>query len=208
MGKRRDITNKRFGKLVAVKFSHMERRYSQWECLCDCGEKTIVSLQNLHTGNTQSCGCLKDFAGDKNPAYKHGMKGTKFYGLYASLLARCKNHPDYKGRGIKCEWKSFEEFKDDMYESYLIHLKEHGHKNTSIDRVDNDGDYSKANCRWATAKQQARNRRSNHLIEYNGVTKTMTEWAEEYNIKFHTLKDRINRYKWSVHKALTTLVKK
>lgn len=74
--------------------------------------------------------------------------------------------------------------------------------------IDNDKGYCKSNCRWSTIREQARNRRTNHLETYNGKTQCLKEWAEEYVINYHTLCSRIYIYKWSIEKALTTPVKK
>lgn len=128
----------------------------------------------------------------------HGLAGTKFYCHFGNILKRCnksdfKDYDLYGGRGIKCEWKNFNEFLLDMYESFLLAEKKLGKKNVSIDRIDNNKNYCKENCRWVTAKDQARNRRSNHLVEYNGQVKILIEWAEYFRINYHTLFTRLNR---------------
>lgn len=117
----------------------------------------------------------------------HGFTGTRFYRVYTGMNKRTKyksevNYHLYGGRGIKLEWKSFEEFKYDMYDSYLLHCKEYGEKNTSIDRIDTNGNYCEENCRWATPKEQARNTRRNRLITIGNETKCVTEWAEIFKL--------------------------
>lgn len=111
---------------------------------------------------------IKDFnksaTPKERPGYIHGDDGTRFCTIFKALKGRCnnKNNPKYKNygnRGIICEWSSYLNFKKEMYASYLKHVAKFGEKNTSIDRVNNDGNYCRQNCRWATAKQQANNRR-------------------------------------------------
>jgi len=138
--------------------------------------------------------------------YKHGHATrnyiTKTYHSWAGMCARCRNknnimYQRYGARGITVcsRWLSFENFLADMGEKPA---------GTSLDRKDNDGNYCPENCRWATRNQQNRNRRSNRLLTYDGVTKCLVEWAETIGISKRTLANRVNRGGWSVEKALTT----
>lgn len=143
------------------------------------------------------------------------MTKTRFYYRYRGMFSRTtnKDNPKYKNygaRGIKvCDrWLKFENFKLDMYETYLSHIKKFGEKDTSIDRINNDGNYEPTNCRWATFKEQSNNTRANRLLTFNGQTMTMTEWEEKLNFRPNTLHNRISTYKWSIKKALTTPIKK
>jgi hypothetical protein len=195
--KRLDLTGQRFGRLTVISFSHQNKGKSYWKCKCDCGNEVIIYANHLKTLHTQSCGCYQQERTSIS-SITHGLRRTRFYRIWSHLKERClnkntKNYNDYGGRGIKLKWQSFEQFKEDMYESYLDHVKEFGEKQTTIDRIDNNGNYCKENCRWVNQKIQQNNKRTNHFIEYKGQVKTIAEWAEELNIKYHCLYARIMR---------------
>jgi hypothetical protein len=136
----------------------------------------------------------------------HGMCYTRQHGIWGNMKSRCLNKNDdryesYGGRGITvCEkWKDFIGFWDDMKDGYSP-IK-------TLDRIDNNKGYSKDNCRWATAKQQQRNMRSNVILTFNGRSMCITEWAEELGYNTSTLRKRISRSGWSVQRALTEIPK-
>lgn len=137
----------------------------------------------------------------------HGLAGTRFYKTYYDMKHRCENPTDkryhvYGGKGVRVVWESFNDFKIDMYESWLIHASVHGEKRTQIDRIDVDGNYCKENCRWATPKLQQRNRSNNNLITFQGKTKTAVEWGEITGITGHEVRKRLYRG-WSIERTLT-----
>jgi len=138
----------------------------------------------------------------------HGMSTSRLYQIFRGIEKRCQNkicpaYKDYGGRGIKVEWQSFEQFRDDMGASYEEHAKEHGRENTSINRIDNDGNYNKTNCKWSTPKEQARNRRSNRRLIIKGISKTVSEWSETTGISQFSIVNRIDRLGWPIEKAVT-----
>lgn len=133
------------------------------------------------------------------------LKRSSTYESWNDIIKRCTNpnhkrYKDWGGRGIKvCErWLKFEHFLEDMGECP---------NGLTIDRINNDGNYCKENCRWATRKKQCRNKRNNRLIKFNGETKCLIEWAEKFNINWHTLYSRLSR-NWSIEKALKTPIQK
>lgn len=141
-------------------------------------------------------------------AFKHGFDGTHFCRVFSRMKERCNNKNkdnfnSYGGRGIKVLWKSFEDFKNDMYDSYLEHLNKNGHKNTQIERIDVNGNYCKENCKWATIKEQSLNRRTNVFISFNNKRKTISEWAEEMGITRSAMRYRILKSKFSLEESLT-----
>ena len=140
----------------------------------------------------------------------HGMRQTRFYDIWHKILKRCNKqscdkYKYYGGRGIKVLWNSFAEFRDDMYESYLEHSRKFGEKNTTIDRIDNNGSYCKENCRWATWKEQFRNRSDNRMITFDGISLCLQDWANKLGFKREVIATRIDRYKWPIERALTEI---
>jgi len=131
-------------------------------------------------------------------ATKHGMSTSNFYRRWLSLNQRCNNpntkqFKDYGGRGIKVEWVSFEEFMSDMYESFKEASVVHGERKIQIERINNDGNYSKDNCKWTTRKEQMRNTRNNNMLTVNGETRCLTDWAERIGISYNALWKRLKK---------------
>ncbi len=210
-----DLTRKRFSRLVVAEQAGKDK-YGKilWLCQCDCGEEKIVQSGHLKSGHTQSCGCLrKDMikkTGLNNIRHGHtkNKELSQIYISWKNMKARCINpnnssYENYGGREIAvCErWmNSFAQFTKDM--------GEHPGSGYSIHRVNNNKGYCRENCRWATKKEQARNKRNNKLISYNGKKQCLAAWAEEYNINYEILLTRIIRLSWSIGRALTTPVRK
>ena len=203
----KDRAGQRFGRLTVVKdVGRTKTKRVLWLCHCGCGNETIVASNNLTGGKTQSCGCyMRDRVREASKTHGHYMNGkqTRLYAIWAGMKRRCLNHNvkayhRYGGRGIKvcAEWMKFEPFRDwATANGYADKL--------SIDRIDNDGNYEPGNCRWITQKVQCQNTRSNRLITFNGVAKSIAEWAEITGIKAATISARIKRHHWPIEKALT-----
>lgn len=199
-----NLENQRFGRLVALRRTRIDRSRSwRWLCICDCGKEAEINERCLLDGKTVSCGCFRaTFIGQHN--LKHGMTKSPEYRVWSQMKRRCydtnaRGYERYGARGIVvCDrWR----------ESFTAFLEDVGCRPSpshSLDRVDNAGSYCAANCRWVTAKEQARNRRSNHMLEYKGEVKPAEEWAEIMGINSHTLLSRIRRDGWPVEKAIET----
>lgn len=207
MGKKKDLTGQRFGRLVVL-YETSERKHTKvvWHCRCDCGNEVDIRSGSLTSGHTMSCGCYKrERAAEVHTT--HGMnrqgKPHSVYQTWQCMLQRCENpnnsaYKDYGGCGIKVcdEWHDAEKF-------IGWALANGWQKGLQLDRIDNNGNYEPSNCRWATREEQARNRRTNHLVTFNAKTRTMAEWAEEVGVKRHILYDRINNLHWPIERALT-----
>lgn len=158
VGKIIDMTGKKFNRLTVIEISHRtaRRRYF-WRCLCDCGNETIIVGDDIRSGHTKSCGCLlKESTIERRTT--HHLTHTPTYNVWIGLRQRCadingRGYKNYGGRGITFsdEWLSFENFYKDMGDKP---------KGLSLDRIDNDGNYCKENCRWATSVVQNNNRRN------------------------------------------------
>lgn len=208
--RREDLTGANFGRLSVVGFFGVSLgRKSMWNCNCECGKKIVVRANDLKRGATKSCGCSFGGSFGRSNAHSVSYEDRRFYGQWTAMNERCKNkscerYDRYGGRGIVVMWKSFEEYKKDMFEKYIDHVKKHGSSDTFIERIDNNGNYCKENCTFATLVQQARNKSNNKLFTYKGETKCISEWSEKIGIPFAALYLRLTRYKWDIEKALTT----
>lgn len=198
-GPKVDLAGKRFGRLIAVAWAGTGR----WMCMCDCGSEIAVATNSLTHGNTRSCGCLaSDQLRDRNT--KHGFCGTRIYGIWNRMRQRCSdsNATDYErygGRGIRvcAEWNDFRIFYEwAMANGYRDDL--------TIDRTDNDGNYNPDNCRWATRRQQANNKRNSRRITFHGKTKTLAGWSRALAIDHSLLRYRLAR--WDIERAFITPV--
>lgn len=208
MPKLADLTGQRFGRLTCIARAPRIGRDTTWLCICDCGARAIVRTTVLMQGRTKSCGCFRREVTRANHSTHglsrdcHGRK-TRLHTTWQTMKQRCcnvnnPNHKYYGGRGITIcgEWAFFKTFHDwaitSGYDSGL-----------TIDRIDNDGNYEPANCRWVTVAEQGLNRSSNRFIRFMGETRTLSQWSARMGIDIVTLHTRLKR-SWSVEKALTT----
>jgi hypothetical protein len=141
-------------------------------------------------------------ASDIDNAAKHKLRKT-----WGAMKSRCEytkspSWANYGGRGIKIEWISFDDFSFDMLQSLKLHIQKNN-MDVSIERFNSNGNYCKENCGWETKSGQARNRRSNRYLTFDGETKLLVEWAEERKLPMSVLWNRLNRG-WSVEKTLST----
>jgi hypothetical protein len=204
-----DLTNKTFGRLTVIsRNKSIEQRKNRnvlWLCRCECETEITTRSQYLRNGITKSCGCLqKELTRKHKTRHGHAGKGkngmSSTYLSWQSMKARCtnKSRSDYKnygGRGIRiCKrWMTFENFLTDMGDCP---------KGLTLDRIKNNQGYYPGNCKWSTQKEQARNKRSNRLITFNGETRCIAEWSQITGINKSTIQHRLKNH-WSDEKALT-----
>lgn len=163
------------------------------------------SLKNGTSTQCRSCRTSESNkrtkTGNKNNA-THGESKSRLYRIWAGMRSRCETKSSsgfylYGNRGIKVceEWQQFEPFRDwALANGYADNL--------SIDRIDNNGNYEPANCRWATPKEQANNTSKSHYISYKGEIITLSQAAEKYSVNYGTLRNRINNLGWSTEEAI------
>ena len=190
----------RFGRLTVVRRDGTMGKSAMWQCECDCGNQKRVSGANLVSGDVQSCGCLA--ASGENRFRKHGMSRTRVYSIWRAMKNRCylKSDPSYHaygGRGITvCDrWR-------DSFENFYADMGDPPSEAHTIDRRENDGNYERDNCRWATNVEQANNRSSNLVLEISGEKATLAEWSRRSGIPSTTIRERLMRG-WTPERLLT-----
>jgi len=208
----RELIGERFGRLLVIQKTQDnvnrpgEKRIAEkWLCRCDCGtEREVFTVALLRKKEpTLSCGCYtRDRITKQN--ITHGETYTRLFRTWSGMKTRCYNPmsdhwSDYGARGIKIcdEWlNNFIVFRDWA-------MKNGYNDNLTIDRKDVDGDYTPENCRFANAKSQANNRRSNQFLDIDGVKLTYTEWAQRLGAKDRDIINRRLKKGWTEKEAVT-----
>lgn len=201
MGRFIDLTGQKFGRLTVIerdierdniRKAEGKKPKTYWFCKCECGNITSVESVSLRSGATTSCGCYGKEQRLKAQT-KHGLSGTRIKRIYYNMLSRCYNPktPKFKnhgGREIKVcdEWLG-----ENGFINFVNWAMSNGYdEDLTLDRIDNDGNYSPDNCRWANEEIQHKNRRITLYIEYNGEKKTVQEWSKELGIPENTIYTR------------------
>jgi hypothetical protein len=192
-----DLRGHVYGRLTVFELAPYTRSVT-WKCQCECGQTVNVQANNLRSGHTRSCGCYQEEM-KRQHCRTHGATNTPAHAIHSSMMSRCYNpnnskYSYYGGRGIKvCErWHSFTNFLADM-----------GQPNgKQIDRTCNDGDYTPENCRWVSRKENMRNKRNNHVVEYQGRKMPIAQLAEETGVDAHALYRRINDWNMDTEAAV------
>lgn len=193
----------RFGLLAVV--GEVERTTPgprRWSCQCDCGENTVVAQNNLTSGNSTSCGCQRKSTLIRRNT-THGRSNDPEYVSWLGIKHRCLNsrsnlYSHYGGRGIKVDLR--------WIESYEAFITDVGRKPTpahSIERIDVNGNYEPTNVTWATQKEQTRNTRRSRRVTINGITKTVSAWAEDVGLSPYCIYRRLNAG-WPEAQAVTS----
>lgn len=190
-------------EVVGLDNSFNKRTFNanHWIFKCSCGKEFSEMPSRILKGHKKSCGC-KRYTG----ALVHGLNGDEFFHTWYSMMQRCYNekHHNYHRYGergiIVCkEWHEPKNFIEWAHSTV-------GEKYDSLtlDRIDNDKGYSPENCRWATKKQQARNRSTTRYETIDGIRKPLSEWCEEYGIEYYVVLSRCNELGWSIEDAVKT----
>ncbi len=200
----KDLTGQRYGRLVVMQMIERGERPENNHIMrfqCDCGNIVDRKIKVVRSGHSQSCGCIaRECLIARNQV--HGLSHTKRreYRSWKDMRSRCRNpndsdYSDYGGRGITiCEqWSDFAVFFADMGDRP---------QGSTLDRINVNGNYEPANCRWADHKVQANNKRSNHLIEFNGETKTLQAWCDQFGLEPSKVRYRL-RVGYSPEEALS-----
>lgn len=202
--KRLDLTNKIFGRLKVLGFAYILKGRTFWSVKCKCETIKIIIGTKLTSGHTQSCGC---FSRDKTIERSTTHKGCKLpeYQIWAGIKKRCskdtlKPYPAYKGRGIKVSkrWNKFENFLEDM--------GARPSSKHSIERIDNNGNYTPDNCRWATPHEQSRNKRNTVFIDTAYGKRILQDACMEYNISSKRITTKVWKYKVTHQDAFNELI--
>ena len=180
-------------RLTVIENLPPKNQHSQVRCVCDCGNGWVGSAAYPKHKKTKSCGCLVAEMASKTHK-THGLRGHPLYNVWRHMKERCyakndKEYCNYGGRGITvCD-----EWMDSFKAFYDWAIKFGYEKGLTIERNDVNGNYTPDNCRWATNKEQQRNRRNNRHVTINAETKTVSEWSEVSGVNSSAIYARLNR---------------
>ena len=199
-----DLTGRTFNDLYVIGVADDGQRKIHYICQCKCGNIKKVRADRLTSGTVKSCGCRKKRTDRENVQNVPAMRKQKergfrcgnlrIYQTWQGMKRRCYNRQDpkyniYGGRGIAmCD-----EWKKDFINFYNWAMENGYSDDLTIDRIDVNGDYEPSNCRWATAKEQANNRRTNINITIGNTTKNLKEWCEIFNVDYGKASARYHR---------------
>lgn len=206
MPKKRELAGRIFGRLTVLSENGRDARGAVlWRCVCACGRGTVVRSSSLIQSRTRSCGCGIGIA-VRTRLITHGGSKTALYLRWRAMKDRCERprnaeYRNYGGRGIRVcgRWQTFENFRSDMGATFQEALE--------IDRRDNEGNYEPSNCLWVSHTTNSRNKRTNHYLTINGVSKTLIEWGEATGLKPNTILTRVRRG-WPEVKLLLSIANK
>lgn len=192
-----DLTGKVFGRLTVTGPSAKGNvKHNVWVCLCECGKSVDISGRNLITEHNKSCGCL--MYSSRNVT--HGLSYSSEHQVWRDMWQRCTNPNNpyyhiYQDKVPPQAWKDFNVFYTDMGPRPGTGF--------SLDRIDTGKPYGPENCRWATVKQQNRNKVKTVYVEFEGQPQALANLAERFDVPYDRVYVRIVKLGWPVEKALT-----
>lgn len=196
-----DYVGEKFGRLTVVSrldnyISPSGTKSSRWKCVCECGQYVQVLGKHLATGDTVSCGCYRNER-RKEVKTTHGGSKDRLYRVWLNMIARCYNpqetgYSNYGGRGITLcsEWKN-------DYSVFRDWALNHGYDpnaargESTIDRIDVDGNYAPDNCRFTSMREQTNNRRNNRILTYQGEQDSIANWIKRLSLNRAVVYKRI-----------------
>ena len=201
---------KKFARLtvIGIEPPSPQRHEWRWRCQCDCGNVIVVPASSVKSGNSKSCGCLKnEKTGERFRKFSFRISDNKrLYEIFSGMKKRCyneksKRYKDYGGRGIKIckEWMET----DSGFDRFAEWAFANGYNETAtIDRIDVNGDYEPGNCRWVTLKQQANNKRDTVWVDYMGEHIQLLTLCKRLGVPYNLVYYRMFSYGWPIERAI------